>query len=274
MTGAEATFRWLGVGGFEWQTQGYSLLLDPVLTRPSIWQVLTGRLEPRANLLERYIQEVGAIIVSHAHYDHLMDAPYLAIRTGAPIYGSHNTIELSRIHEVPDDQLCMVTQDASFRVGPFQISLLPGEHVPLPGISSGPLADNLRPPLRAQEFRMDRCDSSLVEFNGDRWLVWHSVETENAPQADILVVGPEGSKDFFRKLCSRVRPKLLIPIHWENFFRSVESPLKQLPVRRHFPASLGLGQGERTNWDLGEDLKVPVFTPRILETYALGPFLA
>jgi L-ascorbate metabolism protein UlaG (beta-lactamase superfamily) len=274
MTHHELNFRWLGVGGFEWTMDEYTLLLDPFLTRPSLWQVLTRRLTPRTEWLERHIPQANAILISHAHYDHLMDAPYLAQRTGAVIYGSPNTIEIARLHGVPVEQLHIMDLGEEFHLGPFDLTLIAGQHVPLPGISSGPLPGDLELPLPALAYRMDRCDSSLIKADGLRWLVWHSIETAGAPEADVLVVGPEGDPAYFRALCSRVNPRLLIPIHWENFFRTLEKPLKQLPVRRSFPRELNLGQGQVAPWDLGQGLHVPVFSPPPLEPCSVEDVLS
>jgi L-ascorbate metabolism protein UlaG (beta-lactamase superfamily) len=269
MTQQKLTFRWLGVGGFEWTFDGYTLLLDPFLTRPSVWQVLTRRLRPQTARLDRHFPQADAILISHAHYDHLMDAPYLARRTGGQIFGSPNTIKIARLHGVPEKQLHEPAPGDVFDCGPYRITLMAGQHVPLPGISSGPLREGLEPPLRAQAFRMDRCDSSLIEVASRRWLVWHSIHPEGAPRADVLVVGPEGDRAYFKALCSQVRPRLLIPFHWENFFRSLEKPLRRLPVRNHFPAELRLGEGQVVAWSLGGGLDVSVFSPPPLKDYTL-----
>jgi L-ascorbate metabolism protein UlaG (beta-lactamase superfamily) len=202
-----------------------------------------------------------------------MDAPYLARRSGAGIYGSPNTIDLSRLHAVPESQLHVADLGKAIQLGPFRITLIAGHHVPLPGISSGPLSGNLEPPLRAAAFRMDRCDSALIEVDGLQWLVWHSIDTAGAPTADVLVVGPEGDQAYFNTLCANVRPRLLIPMHWENFFRSLDKPLQRLPVRNHFPPRLNLGQGRITQWNLGRGLHVPVFSPQPLEKNTLSPLL-
>jgi L-ascorbate metabolism protein UlaG (beta-lactamase superfamily) len=264
MVSTELTFRWLGVGGFEWRTPEYTLLLDPFVSRPSIWQVLTQRLKPRTELIDQHIPEADAILISHAHYDHLMDAPYLARRTGAPIFGSANSIAIAAAMGVDSDQLKLVVPGDRLQAGPFDLHVYAGAHVALPGITSGTLAEKLEPPLRALDFRMDRCDSCSLGFEGQRWLVWHSVETRGAPEADILVVGPEGGQEYFRELCARVRPSWLIPIHWDNFFSPLSRALQPLPVRRHFPSRLGLGQGRIEHWSLDGNLRVRVYSPKVL----------
>lgn len=274
MTSTRLTFRWLGVGGFEWRTPGYTLLLDPFVTRPSVWQVLTQRLKPSSNLIDQHLPQADAILISHAHYDHLMDAPHLARRTGASIYGSANTIAIAAAMGVDQDQLRLVIPGDRIQAGPFDIRLYPGKHVPLPGIYYGPVADVLQPPLRALDYRMDRCDSCSLNIDGRKWLVWHSVETEGAPEADILVVGPEGGQSYFRELCARVRPSLLIPIHWDNFFSPLSRPMRVLPVRRHFPSILGLGQGSRVQWQLDDDLSVSVYSPKVLAPTSLKDVLS
>ena len=55
--------------------------------------------------------------------------------------------------------------------------------------------------------------------------------------ADVLFLGVAGLQKadaameatFFRETVGKVDPKLVIPIHWDNFFSSLEQPIVDMP---------------------------------------------
>ncbi len=84
---------YLGVGGFALSSGGELLLTAPMYTNPSLNDVLTGSIRSDPALIDRHLQvdvsEAKAILVGHAHYDHLLDVPHVFSKTnGATIYGN------------------------------------------------------------------------------------------------------------------------------------------------------------------------------------------
>lgn len=92
---------WLGVGGVRLRTQSSTLLFDPYVTRAPFHELLLGRLSPDEALVARLFPAADVILVGHAHYDHLGDAPALAARTGALLLGSPTTCHIARALESP-----------------------------------------------------------------------------------------------------------------------------------------------------------------------------
>lgn len=84
----EVVLTYLGVGGWVIDTPHTRILTAPLFSNPSIWR--TGlrpiRSDSAAILdgLQRFgagdLSTVRAILSGHAHYDHLMDAPWIAAR--------------------------------------------------------------------------------------------------------------------------------------------------------------------------------------------------
>src|SRR5690242_17463454 len=76
------TLRWLGVAGWELSFDGHVLWFDPYLSRfdPA---ATGGALRVRADVIEGLLADgrltgpPEVIMVSHGHYDHLNDVPYL-----------------------------------------------------------------------------------------------------------------------------------------------------------------------------------------------------
>lgn len=87
-SGPPVTLTYLGVGGWLIDTGRSRLLTAPLFTHPGL--IATGLASIRSDsvAIERGLAEfsvpplqgVAAILVGHAHYDHLMDVPYIARR--------------------------------------------------------------------------------------------------------------------------------------------------------------------------------------------------
>ena len=86
--------RFLGVGGFLIRRGQDVVLTAPLYTNPKKTE-LGGVVEPNTDLIEKFhpaSEDVSAIFVGHAHYDHLMDVPYVWEDTSdAMIYGNVST---------------------------------------------------------------------------------------------------------------------------------------------------------------------------------------
>jgi L-ascorbate metabolism protein UlaG (beta-lactamase superfamily) len=94
----EAEF--LGVGGWLLRWGDHAILTPPMYTNPDLLATLTGPIASDPAVVDRLtdglrFDDVGAILVGHGHYDHLLDAPELWTRTpGATIYGNETVAHL------------------------------------------------------------------------------------------------------------------------------------------------------------------------------------
>ncbi|MCA0911340.1 ribonuclease J [Qipengyuania gaetbuli] len=84
--------------------------------------------------IEERVDQLEAIVLTHAHEDHIGAVPYFAADLGVPIYATPFTMELVRrkleeagvlgeveLHTIPDDH-------GSFEVGPFEVTYIPLAH--------------------------------------------------------------------------------------------------------------------------------------------------
>ena len=144
------------------------LVIDPYLTRIPFRQMWIGRVCSNRELVAAKIRRCDCILVTHAHFDHLLDVPEVARQTGAPVLGSHNTCGLLAALGVPEHQLREIQVGDRLTLGNFQVTVLESVHIPTPGFSSGPLPRGLRPPLRARDYRMDGSFAFFVRVGGYR----------------------------------------------------------------------------------------------------------
>ena len=67
------SLRYLGTAGWHLSMPGSNLLVDPYFTRLSMWRVAAGLAVPAFALVQRYVPPAGWILVTHPHYDHILD---------------------------------------------------------------------------------------------------------------------------------------------------------------------------------------------------------
>jgi len=262
-------FRWLGVAGIELRAADQVLVIDPYLTRVPFWRAAFGRLHSNHALIAQHIPRCDFVLVTHSHFDHLMDVPAVVRHTGALALGSVNTCRLLALSDVPANHIREIDVGDRLALGDFRVEVFPGEHATFWGWRpfSGPLRPDLCPPLRARDYRMDRCLSFLIEVGGHRLL-----HCPGPPlPADVLLVKPMGTRLHYESLLHSVRPQVVIPVHWDDFGRSLSKPVRPMlapsgrlipPLRRIDPA-----QFKHTVEHAAPETKVLV--PRMFHLYDL-----
>ena len=263
--------RWLGVAGFEFKSDGHTLLVDPFLTRPALKYTIGGRVKPNERNLTKHIQAAEDILVTHAHYDHLMDVPEITRRTGATVYGSPNTCQILRAFQIAEGQIKTLQVNESVRLGYANVSTIPARHPAIPGYLSGKVKKDLTPPLRLQDYRMDTCLSYLIELQGIKLLMWSSTSSDDARPADVLFVRAVASKRWYEEVLAAVRPRLVIPTHWDNLFQPITKPMQPFwsPPRWGWPPlrKINLNDFERILHQVQPDCRVLI--PQPFKSYHL-----
>jgi L-ascorbate metabolism protein UlaG (beta-lactamase superfamily) len=275
MPESAVTLRWLGVGGFELVAGGRVLLVDPYLTRISFLRQWVGKLRPDVELLARLLPRCDAILITHAHYDHLMDAPVLALATGAHVYGSPNTCALLSALGVPEERVHRVSPgDAIAREG-FAVDVSEGRHPALPAFRPGALPRRLCPPLPARAYRMDVNLCFRIRAGGLRVLTDPGMVPEGPADSDVLLLAPHLAEPVIRGVLRAVRPRLVLPTHWDDMWRALGKPLRPAmtlpragsPVARRIDVRRFSGIVE------GSDERPRVLVPERLQPYDLGALL-
>jgi len=271
--------RWLGVAGIALAAGERTLLIDPFVSRPPARRLWAGRVVAESALVAEKIPRADVILVTHAHWDHIMDVPEVARRAGAAVYGSPNACTLLLALGVPQRQLHPLAAGERLRLGAFAVEALPAVHTAVLGRPpfTGPVRRGLAPPLRLRDYRMDVNFSFVVSTAGYRLLNWSSARAEGAVAADVLFVKPFATRpDYYAELLRAVRPRLVIPIHWDDFLRPLSKPLRPMlrppswsrrPLRR-----VDLAELRRVIERLSP--KTAVFVPEIFHTYDLAALLS
>lgn len=231
--------QWLGTAGFRLLSQGHHVWLDPHLSRHSLSQLLTGKIAPDEARIAADVDRADAVMVGHSHFDHALDAPAVAKLHGARVYGASDTLQWCRGWGVPDAQLFEITGDGeSFAEGPFTLRGVRSQHsafllgrVPYPGRIVAPL----QAPARPSAWRVGQVlGLHAATAHGSVYHIGSAdlIEAElRGLQADVVLcctIGRQSTRHFVPRVIEALRPKLLIPCHWEQFWRPIDAPCQQI----------------------------------------------
>lgn len=115
--------QWLGTAGFRFASRGRSILIDPYLSRnPDARPVQALRPEDLA--------PASHLLISHGHFDHLMDIPDIARATGAEVICSPEAARTLERLGLSRDRIRTVEEDGqAFNAGPFRAQAFYSTHV-------------------------------------------------------------------------------------------------------------------------------------------------
>lgn len=225
------------------------LLFDAHVTRPSFRRVMAGKLASDTLLAETIIRRfevnrLRGMFLSHSHYDHVLDAPVIARKTGAMVYGSTSSLNVCRGGGVPEEQLRAFHGGEVFKVGDFTVQVIPSVHSPAHFYNNdlGCTIDRpLAQPARKRDFREGGSFDFLVSHPRGSYLIRPSCNyiphQLDGVQANTLFLGvgglsgmsPRQRYAFFRETVEKCDPETVIPIHWDNFFRTLKKPVRGMP---------------------------------------------
>jgi L-ascorbate metabolism protein UlaG (beta-lactamase superfamily) len=223
-----------------------ALLTDGFFSRPDKKSALLGTVAPDVAVIAKSLERAGirrlaGVMVGHSHYDHSMDAPEVAKRTGAIVVGSESTANVARGWGLPADRVRVVAAGESLVFGRFRVTMIPSRHVPTL-MTGGTIAEPLVPPVRLHKYAEGGSYSVLIEHGAKSLLVHGSAGfIEGAlrgRRADVvfLGIGLLGKKDaahqqaYWHEVVRTVGAKRVVPIHWDDFFVPLDQPLVPLPA--------------------------------------------
>lgn len=220
------------------------ILVDGFFSRPSLLSV-AGKIETNKKLVDGVLkrekmERLKALFITHSHYDHSFDVPYIAKKTKAKLYGSASTLNVGRGGDVPEEQLVQFEAGKDYKVGQFTVTVVKSKHSPpIKGINDdlGQTIDKpLRQPASFKDYKEGGSFDFLIQRGGHSVLVKPSANyVEGAldkVRADVLFLGtatlgkqPKKTQDtIYEQTVEKVKPKLVVAIHWDNFF---------LPLNEH-----------------------------------------
>ena len=225
------------------------ILFDCHFTRPSLAKYIMGSAPSNTALIDTLLKKhpldrLCAVFISHTHHDHVMDMPYIANMTGAMVYGSSSALNVARGGNVPETQLVQFQPHTSYVIGSFRITVIPSLHSK-PTILNNDLGETIDAPLapsaKLRDYKEGGSYDFYVETPEKTYMIrpsFNYIEHQmDGYTADVLFLGTAGlakadaetEANFFAETAAKVHPKLIIPIHWDNFFSPLDRPATGMP---------------------------------------------
>lgn len=255
------SIQYLGVGGHLFRFRGSAIMTAPSITNPSFW--LLGPFMPintDTDLVDQYLPEVTdveSILVGHAHYDHLMDVPYV-MKNKAPkshAYGSatmvHSiapAIKNERLHAL-NNSMAILDKPGEWQYNnnrSIRFMAIKSTHAPhFMGINmmSGSYSQDLEAlPWHAFGWKEGQTLSYLIDFLGSQEEILHRVYYQDAAsqeplgllpkliakdqkRVDIAIITPASFNqvdNYPESIMLDTKARHYILGHWEDFFANQE----------------------------------------------------
>jgi L-ascorbate metabolism protein UlaG (beta-lactamase superfamily) len=222
------------------------VLLDPYLSRlrfrgraygPAEAPVVPGDTRPIIDMenvpasdtgaIDAHVQEAHFILLSHSHFNHCMDVPSIARKTGATVIGTESTANVARGGGVSEEQILTVRGGEDYQFEAISIRVIPSLHSALSGkhyFQSGTIPP-VQNPLQLRDYLEGGTLAYLLRIAGRQVLVFGSMnylerELEGLRPDAVLVAAARPRREIHRytERLLRVlgRPPTVIATHWDN----------------------------------------------------------
>lgn len=229
-SGVRVTY--LGTNAYQFEFSGHFLLVDPYFSRVDLMSVALGcSIRPDMSRIAegmRYLApQADAILVTHGHFDHLLDVPVVMSKTHARLIASASAVELVKRagalsgHAVrPGDER---------HIGPWKIRVLPATHDRLFGeVPFDRSEPRSGPPQRPADWICGEPLAFLIEVGGERIYIDSGGTLAQLPPQErvdlaILGVALPDSRARLRGAIDHLQPRFILPSHQDNFFRPLNT---------------------------------------------------
>ena len=230
--------RYHGTAGFTISGGQTNIVLDPFVSRPSLLQTGFQRLIPNKARIEEVFPRADAVLVGHAHHDHILDAPHVCASTGATFVGSQDAAYVAQAAGLPANQICVTHGECDLQFGAATVRAIPSRHgkvyfrTPLPGSIDAP------PPWppRLWDLPHGAVLNWHVELNGIKVVHVDSADVLDEElvghKADVVclcAIGRQHRPGYVASVVKALQPKWIVPCHWDWFFTPWGQPPKLLP---------------------------------------------
>jgi L-ascorbate metabolism protein UlaG (beta-lactamase superfamily) len=220
-------------GMTHWMVDGWFSRFGPL-------EFLFSEISPDVDAIARGLEsnqvtQLAAVIPIHSHFDHAMDAPEVARRTGAILLGSESTANIGRGWGLAENQIRVAVSGEPIQFGQFTITLIATNHFAFPNpelaqeaLSDPLIAEPLVPPIPAMHYRVGQPYAIHVSHPLGRWLIQGSAGYREGGlagyDADVVFLGVGGigaqtesyREDYWRETVTMTGARRVIPIHWDS----------------------------------------------------------
>lgn len=223
-----------------------SVMTDGFFSRPGLVSVGLGRIAPSEARIEAALSRAGverldAVVPVHSHYDHALDSAVVASRTDAVLVGGASTVQIGLGGGLPVDRIQQVSGGSTVTHGSWTLTFAVSDHCPpdrYPGVITAPVV----PPVRTAAYKCGEAWSIHVAHASGRTLLVQGSAgfvpgAVDGWRAEIVYLGigqlgvrpDDYIESYWRETVTAVGAKRVVVTHWDDFFRSLDQPLRALP---------------------------------------------
>lgn len=251
---------WLGTASYILTLNSVKLLFDPFFSR-------NDEATPKLKTQKEDIEEISGVFISHGHFDHACDAGWFAENLDIPVYCSE-TAKQNIINwaegNIIENHIENLSERAknNIKVCSFYDKINISKEITVEFIKSKHIKFDLKTILsRVFSWQFLKQAKSLLPYGkgfsqGDVFgfciyfndftiisfgSLWHKYteELQKYQPCDIFLVPYAGnSKKHMAKktgkMASILKPKILIPHHWDNFFPPISRTENLGPLQKLF----------------------------------------
>ncbi|MEU3452936.1 MBL fold metallo-hydrolase [Micromonospora sp. NPDC006766] len=240
---APVSFRWWGTSGWRIDIGDRTLLVDPYLSRYDTGLFRgafdqTTPLEVDTAVIDPLVDRAENILVTHTHWDHFNDVPYIAARTGARVFGTLTAYHLGLAYGLPAGKLAPVKGGEVLDFGTYTVEVVSSLHsrnaswsMAFPGVR---LSQPSKPETIADLPEGDTLAYQIRIVGGPAVFFMGASDFDErnliglAPDvAMVASASTTSTAEYVPRLMAALNhPKVVVPVHWDNF----ETPLTNPPA--------------------------------------------
>lgn len=225
-------------------------MLDGWFSRPGPLRLLTSKIEPdlqaiEAGLRANEVNQLAAVLAAHSHYDHAMDSPEVAKRTGAILMGSESTANIGRGWGLPESQILTFTNNSPVTLGDFEVTPIETNHFEFSdpefrarALENPAILAPLTPPVKALDYRLGKAYAFHIQHPKGSFAIISSAGFRAGVlkgfKADTVFLGIGGlgsqtrqyREDYWSETVGQLEPNRIIPIHYDSLTGPLEGPFR------------------------------------------------
>ena len=243
---------YLGNAGWQISDGKVVILVDPNLSQfrknaPTEQMAEDDSLaQPDPESIDAHIKQANYILITHAHEDHMLDAPYIAKKTGATIIGTESAARIARasgvgdsfnpqhveIKKIKTQPFIVVRGGEDFQFEGFSLEVIPSLHTALfdkrynNGFWADSVPPNLEAPLHESDYNEGGTLVYLLRMAGHQIFIMGSMNyierniTGLRPDIAILGAGLDRKQIYHytdRLMHALGDPAVVFPTHWDDY---------------------------------------------------------
>jgi L-ascorbate metabolism protein UlaG (beta-lactamase superfamily) len=243
---ADLSFTYLGAAGWEITDGTTVLFLDPFFSRiryggkgfgtsvspsaPDDKRPVFGpddELISDTSIIDEHVSRADFILLSHSHFNHCMDMPYIARKTGATVVGSESVTNVARAGGISSEKLITVQGGEDYQFSTLSLRVIRSLHSALAGkcyFESGVIPRDVKFPLRMRDYLEGGTFAYLIRIGGRKVLAFGSMnyienEIKGIRPDIVLLAAARPRREIYdysgRAMRALGHPPTVLATHWD-----------------------------------------------------------